>query len=171
MNIMYKERRGKPMSSTKLIVLKSKELIYTAILVALVITFIVIMIYMFRHKGSSKADAKNSSKSVTASAEAERSTDIHYTPGTYQATMNLGENSLTLLVTVDENYITDVTFKQLNETVTTMYPLLETALLDINTQLHYVSSVDDITPDSESNYTTLLIVSTIRAALENAMVN
>lgn len=171
MNIMYKERRGKPMSSTKLIVLKSKELIYTTILVALVVTFVVIMIYMFRHKDSSKDAAKGSSKSVTASAEAERRTDIHYAPGTYQAVMNLGENSLTLLVTVDENYITDVTFKQLNETVTTMYPLLETALLDINTQLHYVSSVDDITPDSESGYTTLLIVSTIRAALENAVVN
>ncbi len=38
------------MSSTKLIVLKSKELIYTAILLALVIVFVIILITMFRGK-------------------------------------------------------------------------------------------------------------------------
>ena len=32
------------------------------------------------------------------------------------------------MVTVDEDYITDVSFKQVDETVTTMYPLLETPI-------------------------------------------
>lgn len=167
---MYKEGKDKPMSSTKLIVLKSKELIYTAILLALVITFIIIMIYMFRHKDSSKSASGSSPKSVTASADAAAG-NIRYKPGTYQASMKLGDASLTLLVTVDENYITDVSFMQPDEAVTTMYPLLGTALEDINTQLHYVSSIDDITPESETNYTTLLIVSTIRTALSDAVVN
>ena len=36
------------MSSTKLIVLKSKELIYTAILLALIVVFVIILINMFK---------------------------------------------------------------------------------------------------------------------------
>lgn len=75
------------------------------------------------------------------------------------------------MVTVDENYITDVSFKQVDEAVTTMYPLLESSLEDINTQLHYISSVDDITPSGDNTYTTRLIVDSIRNALADAVVN
>lgn len=135
------------MSSTKLIVLKSKELIYTAILLALVIVFVIILITMFRGKDSD--DTSGSARSIATSAQTDPSPkldEIHYTPGTYSSSLVLGENTLSVMVTVDEDYITDVSFKQVDETVTTMYPLLETALEDINTQLHYISSVDDITP-------------------------
>ena len=55
--------------------------------------------------------------------------------------------------------------------MTTMYPLLETALEDINTQLHYISSVDDITPSGDSTYTTRLIIDSIRNALKDAVIN
>lgn len=151
------------MASTKLIVLKSKELIYTFILLALIAVFIIIMIYMFRGRSDEKKEAK---PAMSSAAE-----ELHYTPGTYTADMSLGETTITVMVTVDTDYITDVSFAQTDETVKTMYPLLETALEDINTQLHYVSSVDDIVPSEESSYTTMLIVSAIRTALMNAVVN
>ena len=64
----------------------------------------------------------------------------------------------------------DAVRKQVDETVTTMYPLLETALEDINTQLHYISSVDDITPSGDSTYTTRLIIDSIRNALKDAVI-
>ena len=160
------------MSSTKLIVLKSKELIYTAILLALVIVFVIILITMFRGKDSD--DTSGSARSIATSAQTDPSPkldDIHYTPGTYSSSLVLGENTLSVMVTVDEDYITDVSFKQVDETVTTMYPLLETALEDINTQLHYISSVDDITPSGDSTYTTRLIIDSIRNALKDAVIN
>ena len=154
------------MSSTKLIVLKSKELIYTAILLALVIVFVIILITMFRGKDSD--DTSGSARSIATSAQTDPSPkldEIHYTPGTYSSSLVLGENTLSVMV------ITDVSFKQVDETVTTMYPLLETALEDINTQLHYISSVDDITPSGDSTYTTRLIIDSIRNALKDAVIN
>ena len=155
------------MSSTKLIVLKSKELIYTAILLALVIVFVIILITMFRGKDSD--DTSGSARSIAQTDPSPKLDEIHYTPGTYSSSLVLGENTLSVMVTVDEDYITDVSFKQVDETVTTMYPLLETALEDINTQLHYISS--DITPSGDSTYTTRLIIDSIRNALKDAVIN
>lgn len=156
------------MSSTKLIVLKSKELIYTAILLALIIIFVIIMINMFKDRESSS----DSARTVKTSAPADAVTDeTRYTPGTYSSQLTLGDNTLSVMVTVDEHYITEVAFKQMDEAVTTMYPLLETALEDINTQLHYMSSVDDITPSGDSSYTTRLILDSIKTALKDAIVN
>lgn len=156
------------MSSTKLIVLKSKELIYTAILLALIIIFVIIMINMFKDRESSS----DSARTVKTSAPADAVTDeTRYIPGTYSSQLTLGDNTLSVMVTVDEHYITEVAFKQMDEAVTTMYPLLETALEDINTQLHYVSSVDDITPSGDSSYTTRLILDSIKTALKDAVVN
>lgn len=108
------------------------------------IVFVIILITMFRGKDSD--DTSGSARSIATSAQTDPSPkldEIHYTPGTYSSSLVLGENTLSVMVTVDEDYITDVSFKQVDETVTTMYPLLETALEDINTQLHYISSVDD----------------------------
>ena len=156
------------MSSTKLIVLKSKELIYTAILLALIIIFVIIMTNMFKDRESSS----DSARTVKTSAPADAVTDeTRYTPGTYSSQLTLGDNTLSVMVTVDEHYITEVAFKQMDEAVTTMYPLLETALEDINTQLHYMSSVDDITPSGDSSYTTRLILDSIKTALKDAVVN
>ena len=80
------------MSSTKLIVLKSKELIYTAILLALVIVFVIILITMFRGKDSD--DTSGSARSIATSAQTDPSPkldEIHYTPGTYSSSLVLGE--------------------------------------------------------------------------------
>ena len=90
------------MSSTKLIVLKSKELIYTAILLALVIVFVIILITMFRGKDSD--DTSGSARSIATSAQTDPSPkldEIHYTPGTYSSSLVLGENTLSVMVTVD----------------------------------------------------------------------
>lgn len=160
------------MSSTKLIVLKSKELIYTAILLALIIVFVIIIINMFKGKDNEKKD--DVKKSVAVSAKDTLSSgeyDIRYTPGTYSSPLVLGDNTLSVMVTVDESYITDISLKQMDETVTTMYPLLESSLEDINTQLHYISSVDDITPSGDNTYTTMLIIDSIKNALKDAIIN
>ena len=153
------------MSSTKLIVLKSKELIYTAILLALIVVFVIILINMF--KRNDKSDGSQSGPAKAVSAPADPGTGIYntrYTPGTYSSPLILGENTLSVIVTVDD-------CQQMDETITTMYPLLESSLEDINTQLHYISSVDDIIPSGDSTYTTKLIIDSIKNALKEAVVN
>lgn len=160
------------MSSTKLIVLKSKELIYTAILLALIVVFVIILINMFKHDNKSDPGKSSSTSAVSASADPGSGIyETRYTPGTYSSPLILGENTLSVMVTVDDSQITDVSFQQMDETITTMYPLLESSLEDINTQLHYISSVDDITPSGDSTYTTKLILDSIKNALKDAVIN
>lgn len=169
------------MSSTKLIVLKSKEIIYTLIFVALIILLIVILVIMF------KPDSDDETNENTGSDTTEQNTDndgeissgdettsdnsgtTEYIPGTYSSTITLGESTVSVMVTVDNESITDVSLKNLDESVTTMYPLLQSSIEDINTQLQYTLSIDDITYSSDTQYTTSILCKAIKNALEDAV--
>ncbi|MCM1499122.1 MAG: hypothetical protein NC124_11720 [Clostridium sp.] len=138
-------------SQTKIVVIKAKEIIYTGIFLVLGILFIVLLINMF---GKSKGN--------------ETKTTSKYVPGVYSSTISLGESTLNVAVTVDEDTVSGVNIENLNETVTTMYPLLEPALNEINNQISVVDSVDDITYSKENQYTYIILNQAIKNALEQA---
>lgn len=150
------------MASTKLIVLKSKEIIYTLIFLALVAVLVIILMIMFKgdKKGKEEEEMNPVSEEVTTG----------YVPGTYDSSITLGESTISVMVTVDSESITDVSFKQLDESVMAMYPLLESSMEDINTQLQYVSSIDNLTYSSDNKYTATLIINAIRDALSKAVI-
>ena len=157
------------MSSTKLIVLKSKEIIYTLIFAALIILFIIILVIMF---GSDSNDNDSATEDISEEVTSEGNGDAtEYIPGTYSSTITLGESTVSVMVTVDNKSITDVSLKNLDETVTTMYPLLQSSIEDINTQLQYTMSIDDITYSSDTQYTTSILCKAIKNALEDAVAN
>lgn len=141
-------------AQTKIVVIKAKEIIYTGIFLVLGILFIILLINMFG-KGKEN-DAAATSK---------------YVPGVYSSTITLGENTLNVAVTVDENTVSGVSIENLDETVTTMYPLLEPALNEINNQISVVDSVDNITYSKENQYTYIILNQAIKNALEQATVN
>ncbi|MGN0494764.1 MAG: hypothetical protein ACI4GW_00915 [Lachnospiraceae bacterium] len=136
---------------TKIVVVKAKEIIYTGILLILGIILAVVLFYMFGKGSKTKSTCK-------------------YNPGVYNSTITLGENTLNVAVTVDEDTINGVDIENLNETVTTMYPLLEPALDEINNQISTVDSVDDITYSSENQYTYIILNQAIKNAIEEAKV-
>ncbi|HIX72955.1 MAG TPA: hypothetical protein H9849_08025, partial [Candidatus Anaerobutyricum stercoripullorum] len=136
---------------TKIIVVKAKELIYTALFICLAIVLILLLIFMFAPE----------EKNVRTSAGV-------YTPGVYTSTITLGDTALDVAVSVDENNITSVSLNNLSESVTAMYPLLEPSLDSINEQLDSISSVDELTLDSESRYTGLILQQAIKNALQKA---
>ncbi|HCJ07744.1 MAG TPA: hypothetical protein DHV96_05105 [Lachnospiraceae bacterium] len=138
-------------SQTKIVVVKAKELIYTGIFLVLGILFVILLITMFG-KGKNKD-----------SASAQK-----YVPGVYSSTITLGENTLNVSVAVDEDTVSGVSIENLNETVTTMYPLLEPALNEINSQISVVDNVDDITYSKENQYTYIILNQAIKNALEQA---
>lgn len=138
-------------AKTKIIVVKAKELIYTALFVCLGIILILLLVFMFAPE----------EKSVKTSAGV-------YTPGVYTSTITLGDTSLDVAVSVDENHITSVSLNNLSESVTAMYPLLEPSLEDINSQLENLSSIDDLQIDSENKYTGLILQQAIKNALQKA---
>lgn len=138
-------------TQTKIVVIKAKEIIYTGIFLVLGILMIGILIYMF---GNGKENKKK--------------TMSQYVPGVYSSTITLGDNTLNVAVTVDADTVSGVQIENLDETVTTMYPLLEPALNEINNQISVVDSVDDITYSKENQYTYIILNQAIKNALEKA---
>ena len=92
-----------------------------------------------------------------------------YVPGVYSSTISLGENTLNVAVTVDADTISGVHIENLDETITTLYPLLEPALKEINSQISVVDSVDDITYSTENQYTYIILNQAIKNALSQAV--
>lgn len=137
-------------AKTKIIVVKAKELIYTALFICLGLILILLCIFMFAPEKKSKT------------------TSATYTPGVYTSTVTLGETALDVAVSVDENQITSVSLENLTESVSAMYPLLQPSLDGINSQLENISSIDDLEITGENHYTTMVLQQAIKNALKKA---
>ncbi len=181
-------------SRTKIVVLKSKELIYTGIFIVLGIMLILLLFYMFSpdkskqevqsNQGQTGSQTnisteylENGTKDSNASdiLNTEATTEIDtvetfssYVPGVYTSEINLGGSTLLISVSVDESRVTGVTVDNMDETLTAMYPLVQPSLDEINSQIGMVSSVDDITYSSDNKYTTIIILEAIDDALKDA---
>lgn len=156
-------------ANTKIIVLKSKELIYTGIFIILGILLIALLVYMFSGDKSKddKAEAKvQSGEQVLEDTE----TMTTYKPGVYTSELNLGGSELQVAVTVDESTISHVDITNLNETVTAMYPLIQPSLDEINAQISLVKDINDITYSKDNQYTTIIIMEAIKQAISPAVI-
>lgn len=140
-------------SKTKIWVFHMKELVYTAVFITLGIVFLLLLVFMF------------SSDKKTQTAEEIPS---RYTAGIYTASMTLGGNPVEIAVTVDEDYISSIRFRQLDETVSAMYPLMEPALESLSSQICEYQSLDNVSYSEDSQYTSLMLMSAIRTALDKA---
>lgn len=150
-------------SNTKIIVLKSKELIYTGIFIILGILLILLMFYMF------SPDKKDEEDGGDTGSEQVSPTMASYKPGVYTTNMDLGGSTLEVSVTVDETTISHVDITNLDDTVTAMYPLIQPSLDEINAKLPTVSNIDDITYSSDNKYTSIVILQAIKQAIEPAI--
>lgn len=140
-------------SKTKIVVLKMKEIIYTAIFVGLAILLIALCFIMFRPK----KDA------ACASADA-----ASYVPGVYSAAMTLGSENVNVEVTVDADRINSIDMIPLSEAVTTMYPLMQPTLDDLSSQIISTQSTKNLTYQSTSRYTSAALLNAINTALDKA---
>ena len=139
-------------SKTKIVVLHMKEIIYTTIFAALGILLLLLLLFMFR-PGRENAKAVEGEK---------------YTPGIYTSTMTLNNTNLEVEVTVDESRINSIRFSNLDETVTTMFPLVQPALEEIADQIYDSQSRDHIALSEETPYTSQVILNAITEAVEKA---
>lgn len=155
--------------NTKIIVLKSKELIYTGIFIILGILLIALLVYMFSgDKSKDDKDAAISQKKEQVQESTETMTT--YKPGVYTSELNLGGSLLQVTVTVDESTISHVDITNLDDTVTAMYPLIQPSLDEINNQISLVNNIDDITYSKDNQYTTIIIMEAIKQAVSPAIV-
>lgn len=138
-------------AKTKIVVLHMKELVYTVIFVVLAVLLILLFVFMF----SSKKD------------ESAKET-MKYTPGKYTSSILFNDNSIDVEVVVDENRINSVSLVNLDESVATMYPLMQPALDAISQQIYENQSLEGIDYGSENQYTSQVLVEAIRNALSKA---
>ena len=141
-------------SRTKIVVLHMKEIIYTAIFAALALLVIVLLIFMF---GTGKKDSAVKNEKP-------------YTPGTYTSTLTLNNTNLEVEVSVDAYKINSIRFSNLDETVTTMFPLIQPAIEEIAEQIYETQSPDSITLSEDTPYTSQLILDAVSEAVEKAAV-
>lgn len=159
-------------SNTKIIVLKSKELIYTGIFIVLGILLILLLVYMFSGDSKADTDKKDAISSSQGQEQAEESTETitTYKPGVYISELNLGGSQLQVTVTVDENTVSHVDISNLDDTVTAMYPLIQPSLDEINNQITVVSNMDEITYSKDNQYTAIIIMEAVKQAIEPAII-
>ena len=144
-------------SKTKIIVLHMKEIIYTAIFAALGILLIILLVVMFRPGG----------KKQPADAHAEK----QYTPGIYTSALTFNNTNLEVEVSVDESRINSIRFSNLDESITTMFPLVQPAIEDIADQIYKTQSLENITLSEQSPYTSQVILDAIAETVEKAAVD
>lgn len=142
-------------AKTKIVVLQLKELIYTGIFILLGIFLILLLVFMFL------PDKKDGT--ITEPV-------MKYVAGVYQTSITLNNNSIDLEVVVDSDTISSIRIVPLEESVAAMYPLVEPALDSIASQIYVNQSLDNITYDSEQQFTSMLLISAIEDCLEKAAI-
>ena len=144
-------------SRTKIVVLRMKEIIYTAIFIGLGILLITLLFIMF-------GPGKDTSETASAPAAA-------YVPGVYSASIVLGSQNVDVEVAVDENYIQSITYVPLSDSVETMYPLMQPALDQLAEQICATQSLENLTYAEQSQYTSRALLQAIEVAIGKAKVD
>ena len=139
-------------AKTKIVVLHMKELIYTLIFAGLGILLIFLLLFMF-------LPGKEDGESVET---------MRYVAGVYTSSIQFGEHAVDMQVIVDENRIQSVSMVNLDETVETMYPLMEPALENIADQVVEKQTTEGITYSADYQYTSVVLLNAIENALAKA---
>ncbi len=139
-------------ANTKIVVLKMKNLVITALFVGLFLILVLLLVLMFKNGGDD---------SVTASTSP-------YIAGVYTANISLNNQDLEIEVVVNSNEIRSIQFVNLSESVTTMFPLMESALESVSVQIIANQSTDDLVYADDMKYTSELLVNAINEALAKA---
>ena len=105
---------------------------------------------------------------VLNSASGSAGTDHTYIPGIYTTELILGSETVNVEVIVNEHAITSVSLADPDETLTTMYPLLEPTMDSLNKQICETQDLSQVTYSAESRYTSLVLLEAVRASLEKA---
>ncbi len=140
-------------AKTKIVVLHMKEMIYTLIFAGLGILLILLLIFMFLPKQKDKTTET-----------------MKYVAGVYTSTIQFNDSTIDVQVIVDEQEINSVSLVNLDETVTTMYPLMEPAVKNLADQIISKQSTENISYSEDNQYTSMVVLNAVNNALEKAAV-
>ena len=139
-------------AKTQIIVLHMKEVIYTFVFAGLSILLIFLFLYMF-------LPDKN---------ETDNTESATYTAGVYTSSILFKNSAIDVQVVVDSDRISSISLVNLNDSVTTMYPLVEPALEELTEQILKKQTTEGISYSAGNQYTALMLLDAIQAAIEKA---
>ena len=178
-------------ANTKIVVLRRKELLYTGIFAALGVLFVILLLMLLLPGKAADTSGTPDSPDSTAetvmpdnvadlgripqSAQTEdvstgavADTGNTYIPGIYTTELILGSETVNVEVIVSDHAITSVSLADPSETLTTMYPLLESTMESLNDQLCEMQDPEQVTYSAETRYTSLVLLEAVKASLEKA---
>lgn len=165
-------------SNTKIVVLRSKELVYAIVLIVISVLIIMTVVSLFvPQKESTSAPAASeveSEESETQSIEPQSSNNVSsdlYIPGIYSSAIKLGSANVELQITVDADHINSITLSNLDESVSTLYPLMQPTLNELSVSILQNQSLDGISYTDENRYTSMLLMQAISSTLDKALVS
>ena len=145
-------------SKTRIFVLHRKELLYTGIFAGLGILLLIMLAFMFLPFG------KNSDAPASAGVLLENT----YIPGVYTTSLVLNDQTVEVEVIVDKDSIRSISLIDPQETLTEMYPLLLPTFEGLREQILQNQSLDNISYETSSRYTALVLLEAIRNSLDKA---
>lgn len=186
-------------SNTKIVVLRSKELVYALVLLIVSVLIIMVAISLFMpsdkasgdsappqnaEEGTSEVPSEVSTDSTGAVGTAGTETDAAaipddgtaavtdlYVPGIYSSTLQLGSSNVELQITVDKNHINSINLTNLDESVTTLYPLMHPTLTELAAVILSEQSLENVSYNDENRYTSMLLMQVITSTLDKAVVS
>lgn len=142
-------------SKTRIVVLRMKEIIYTAIFIGLAILLIMLFLFMFRPKSKPSVPAKEQTAATFA-------------PGLYSASIVLGSQNVNVEVAVSADRINSISLVPLSDSVTTMFPLMQPSMDSLAAQIVEKQSLEGIEYPAGSQYTSTALMNAIKTALAKA---
>lgn len=143
------------MSNTKIVVIKLKQIIYGVIFAVLGIVLLILLLALFKSGKKDSGPNEDTAK---------------YIPGVYTSVVALNDSILNLEVIVDKNHINSVQLINLDEAITTMYPLVAPSIKSIAEQLCNDVDIASIQIKEDSKYTQTLLLDAIEQTLEKALI-
>lgn len=141
-------------AKTKIVVLHMKKLLFAGIATGLGILILILLFALLHTRNNNTTEGE--------------SVDTLYVPGVYTSSVMIDQNALDVQVAVDENHINSISIVNLDETMETMYPLVNPTLEELADQIISNQSVTDITYSKNNQYTAKLLLDAVEDALEKA---
>lgn len=138
-------------SKTKILLLRRRECIYTLLFAALAIILIILVFLMFLPAATSGSD-----------------TPVSYSPGIYTSQITLQDSVIDVEVRADHFGIHSIGLQNISQTVSAMYPMVKPSLDKLAKQICDTQSVENIYYEKSNQYTSQMLLSAIRSALDLA---
>lgn len=159
---------------TKIVVFHMKEVVLGLFVVVLAIILgILVVTTFFKDHGEEAAMGEvgqNGGENLVDVAKEIEESEITglYTPGVYTSVISLGDKDLEVVVCVDSDHINSISLENVDETVQTMYPLVEPSLDEIAAQVIANQSTEGVTYSENNQYTSIVLLGAIEKAIEEA---